>query len=116
MQRRSASLRDGRLQQLTRDHSVAEAAESEADADSHEITRAVGGDATLELEEVQERVLPGDRFLLCTDGLTREVPEAGIRSRMEHSDARAAVNGLVSDALEAGGHDNVTALIVGARA
>ena len=63
---------------MTRDHSVAEAAESEADADSHAITRAVGGDAVLELEELQDRIQMGDRFLLCTDGLTREVSDAQI--------------------------------------
>jgi type VI secretion system protein ImpM len=107
--------RDGRLTQLTRDHSVAESG-AEADRDSTAITRAVGGDATLDLDELQDRVHAGDRFLLCTDGLTREVPEAQIRGWMEHQDVRAAVDGLIKAALDAGGRDNVTALIVEARA
>jgi len=58
----------------------------------------------------------GDRFLLCTDGLTREVPEPQIRALMEQPDIRASVDSLIKSALEAGGRDNVTALIVEARA
>jgi serine/threonine protein phosphatase PrpC len=106
--------REGRLTQITRDHSVAESGEA-ADRDSTAITRAVGGDATLDLDELQDRVHAGDRFLLCTDGLTREVPEAQIRVWMEHQDVRAATDGLIKAALDGGGRDNVTALIVEAR-
>ena len=105
-------LRAGRLEQLTRDHSVAESPESDADVESHAITRAIGGDATLELEAVEDRVSPGDRFLLCSDGLTREVPEEQIRAFLSGPDIRAAVDRLIQAALEGGGRDNVTALIV----
>jgi serine/threonine protein phosphatase PrpC len=105
-------LRDGRLAQLTRDHSVAESHEDGAGQDSHGITRAVGGDEDLVLEELQDRVQVGDRFLLCSDGLTREVAEDQIRLRMTNGDIRAAADGLVSAALDGGGRDNVTALIV----
>ncbi len=109
-------LREGRLAQLTRDHSVAESAEDGAEHDSHGITRAVGGDENLVLEELQDRVQVGDRFLLCSDGLTREVTDDQIRVRMINGDIRAAADGLVSAALEGGGRDNVTAVIVEAGA
>ncbi len=108
--------RGGRLVQLTRDHAVSEAGASGGEDESHAITRAVGGDATLELDEIQDRVHVGDRFLLCTDGLTREVPEAKIQAWMENADIRKAVDGLIGSALEAGAKDNVTALIVEAGA
>jgi len=101
--------RRGRLSQLSRDHSAAGAGGAESD---HGITRAVGGEATLELDEIQDRVHVGDRFLLCSDGLTREVPESQILEWMAHADVRAAVDGLVGAALEAGARDNVTVLIV----
>ena len=76
----------------------------------------VGMGFRIDLDELQDRVHAGDRFLLCTDGLTREVPEAQMRGWMEHQDVRAAVDGLIKAALDAGGRDNVTALIVEARA
>jgi type VI secretion system protein ImpM len=103
--------RGGRLTQITQDHSVAESGEPGSES-STAITRAVGGDDTLELDLYRDRVRVGDRFLLCSDGLTREVPEAQIRVWMEHQDIRQAVDGLIKAALEAGAHDNVTAVIV----
>ena len=100
--------RGGQLQQLTRDHSLAEA----EGAVSTAITRAVGGEPTLLLDLFRDRVHAGDRFLLCSDGLTRTVPDAQIRAWMEHEDIRGAVDGLIKATLEAGAPDNVTALIV----
>ncbi len=107
--------RGGHLTQITRDHSAAAAGTANA-GETNAITRAVGGEATLELDTIDDRVHVGDRFLLCSDGLTREVPEAQIRVWMEQPDIRAAVDGLIGAALEGGGRDNVTALIVEARA
>ncbi|HEY1305489.1 MAG TPA: type VI secretion system-associated protein TagF [Vicinamibacterales bacterium] len=100
--------RGGQLQQLTRDHSLADA----EGAVSTAITRAVGGEPTLLLDLYRDRVHAGDRFLLCSDGLTRTVPDAQIRAWMEHEDIRGAVDGLIKATLEAGAPDNVTALIV----
>jgi type VI secretion system protein ImpM len=100
--------REGRLEQLTRDHSLAEL----EGAVSTAITRAVGGEPTLLLDLYRDRVHAGDRFLLCSDGLTRMVPDSQIRAWMEHEDIRGAVEGLVKATLDAGAPDNVTALIV----
>jgi type VI secretion system protein ImpM len=100
--------RGGRLEQLTQDHSLAEAGGPVSTA----ITRAVGGEETLLLDVYRDRVHAGDRFLLCSDGLTRIVPDAQIRAWMEHEDIRDAVDGLIKATLDAGAPDNVTALIV----
>jgi type VI secretion system protein ImpM len=100
--------REGRLEQLTRDHSLAEI----EGAISTAITRAVGGEPTLLLDLYRDRVHAGDRFLLCSDGLTRTVPDSQIRAWMEHEDIRGAVDGLIKTTLDAGAPDNVTALIV----
>jgi len=104
--------RDGQLEQVTRDHSVAEADGLVGGKSSHAITRAVGGEPTLTLDLYRNRVRAGDRFLLCSDGLTRAVPEGQIRSWLEHADIRAGVDGLVKATLAAGAPDNVTVLIV----
>lgn len=108
---RAYRLRSGRLEQMTRDHSLAEVEGIDA-ADSHAITRAVGGDSVLELDIFRDRVHPGDRFLLCSDGLTRTVPKEQLETWVAHGDIRQAVDGLIKAALEAGGPDNVTALVV----
>lgn len=102
--------RNGGLEQLTRDHSLA--ALEGPGADSHAITRAVGGDVTLELDLVRDRVQPGDRFLLCSDGLTRIVPDAQLAEILAREDIARAVDGLIEATLAAGAPDNVTALVV----
>jgi serine/threonine protein phosphatase PrpC len=79
------------------------------------ITRAVGGDDTLLLDVRRDEVRPGDRFLLCSDGLTRTLPDERIEAWMAQEDVRAAVSGLIADTLEAGAPDNVTVLLVDAR-
>jgi type VI secretion system protein ImpM len=101
-------LRSGKLEQLTRDHSLAASGE----ADSHAITRAVGGEPTLDLDVYRDRVHPGDRFLLCSDGLTRTVPDAQLQAWLGGDDIERVVQRLIAAALEAGGPDNVTALVV----
>jgi serine/threonine protein phosphatase PrpC len=100
--------RAGRMQQVTTDHSVAQAEGGQSTA----ITRAVGGEPILTLDQYGDSVQPGDRFLLCSDGLTRAVPEGQIRAWLEHDDIRAAVDGLIKTTLDAGAPDNVTVLIV----
>jgi type VI secretion system protein ImpM len=109
-------LRGGRLMQITRDHSEAQSGEEGADPESHGITRAVGGGSELSLEEIQDRLQIGDRFLLCSDGLTREVPDELIRAQMASADVRAAADALVSAALRGTARDNITALVVEAGA
>ncbi len=100
--------RDGRLEQLTRDHSLAEAVGGTSTA----ITRAVGGETELTLDVFRERMIAGDRFLLCSDGLTRSLSDAEIEAWMARGDIRGAVDGLIQATLDAGAPDNVTALVI----
>jgi len=112
--------RAGRLHQLTRDHSQIEAMRSQyADSDetldrppSNVITRALGGYDVLELDAVGADVSDGDIFLLCSDGLSNEVSEAAIGQALLPGSCRLAVETLVNQALERGGRDNITAVVV----
>jgi serine/threonine protein phosphatase PrpC len=99
-----------RLEQLTRDHSLVEAEGN--GAGSHAITRAVGGEATLELDVHRDRVHRGDRFLLCSDGLTRTVSHEQLEQWLADDDIQHAVQSLITAALETGGPDNVTAVVI----
>jgi serine/threonine protein phosphatase PrpC len=102
--------RAGRLEQLSRDHSLSELAGPSAPVSSV-ITRAVGVEPDLALDLRRDVVDAGDRFLLCSDGLTRVLPDAQICALMETADLRAAVDGLIKATLDAGAPDNVTVLI-----
>lgn len=111
--------RGDRLHRVTHDHSVVQelvdagtlsAADAEAHPQSNIITRAVGAETDLVLDKVADRLLPGDRFLLCSDGVFKELPEAEI-ARLVASGADAGE--IVRLAVEAGGRDNVTVVLVG---
>jgi serine/threonine protein phosphatase PrpC len=102
--------RAGRLEQLSRDHSLA-ALGGAAVAESSMITRAVGVQPDLTLDLHRDGVRPEDRFLLCSDGLTRVVTDSQISVLMETRDIRAAVDGLMKATLDAGAPDNVTIVI-----
>jgi len=104
--------RDGSLQQLTRDHSLAEAGALVGSEDSNVITRAVGGHEILELDVREDAVRAGDRFLLCSDGLTRNIPSARLAEWMAQPDIGAVVQGLIAATLDAGAPDNVTVVVV----
>ena len=102
--------RAGTLEQLTRDHSLAALGPITA-AESSVITRAVGVDIDLTLDVHRDAVRPDDRFLLCSDGLTRVIPEEEIRNWLQSPDIHTAVEGLIKATLNAGAPDNVTVLI-----
>lgn len=120
---RTYRYRDGDLAQLTVDHSrYQELLDEGWDADDaaarsprNVITRAVGGGLT-ELPPADVWLLPavaGDRILLCSDGLTNELTDAEIsRVLLAHPDAALAAEQLVAAAVEAGGRDNVTVVLV----
>jgi serine/threonine protein phosphatase PrpC len=103
--------RSGRLEQLTRDHSVQDFEGLNGRDMSNAVTRAVGVQKTLSLDLLRDTVRPGDRFLLCSDGLTRTLTEEQIGGWLERPIADA-VDGLIKDTLAAGAPDNVTVLIV----
>lgn len=110
-------LRHGRLTQLTTDHTWAaelnlQQANEEAD---HAITRAVGGEDTLLLDVRRDRVRLGDRYLLCSDGLTRELPDLRIAELMSGEDVKQCAKALIDATLQAGARDNVTVVVIEAQ-
>jgi type VI secretion system protein ImpM len=102
--------RAGRLEQLSQDHSLAALGGAEV-AESTVITRAIGVQPDLTLDVHRDAVQPGDRFLLCSDGLSRVVSNEQICELVQTTDLRAAVDGLIKATLDAGAPDNVTVLI-----
>ena len=114
--------RAGTLEQLTRDHSLVQdmvdaGALAPEDAERHPhasvIQRAVGVDEDVELQWAHARIEPGDVFLICSDGLTRMVPDAEIAQAL-HAPIEAAAPALLARTLERGARDNVTLILVAA--
>lgn len=112
----------GRLDQVTRDHSIVqelvdagEIAPHEANSHPHRhvITRAVAARIDTEPEFTLVPAESGSRLLLCTDGLTSELSSESIAVLLgQAATSRDAVDVLLRSAVDAGGHDNVTALVV----
>lgn len=115
-------LRGGALQQLTHDHSLVQEMvdagalrpeEAEGHPRANVITRAIGvEDAPPELDKVSDRALPGDRFLLCSDGLSKTLSDAELATLLAEGETPAA--SLVEAALRQRASDNVTAVTVAA--
>lgn len=115
-------LRDGDLSQLTRDHSLVqdmvdngEISLDQAEAHPHAnvITRAVGaGEGDLALEKVTGLIQPGDRFLLCSDGLSKTLSNDEIARLLSVPDGVPPSDMLISAALARQVSDNVTAVVV----
>ena len=115
--------RKGELKVLTQDHSAvaALAAKLGRDPDTlpakyqNELLRAVGLTESVELELTPVDVASGDLFLLCSDGLTRMVPNDGITKILKRADKEpleAIAKALIDAANQAGGKDNITAVLV----
>jgi protein phosphatase len=119
---RAYLLREGRLHLLTEDHTlvhrmVQEGEITEAQAETHPhrsiLTRALGVDPAVQVDERYVDVRAGDRLLLCTDGLTGMLHDGQIESVLEtEPDPQRAVERLVRDANRAGGVDNITAVLL----
>ncbi|MHB1986506.1 MAG: PP2C family protein-serine/threonine phosphatase [Acidimicrobiales bacterium] len=110
------------LSRLTEDHSVVEEmvrqgeitrAEAAVHPHRHVLTRALGIDSEVDMDIWDLEPVPGTRLLLCTDGLTDEVPEDEIGLVLAASaDPREAARELVGRALGHGGMDNVTVVVI----
>lgn len=117
--------RDGRLAQLTEDHSVVaqlvrEGYLSPEEAAHHPrrnvILRALGHLPDLEVDSVEVVLDAGDRILLCSDGLTNELDDGAIEAVLAvDADPQAAADRLVGLANSAGGADNVTVVVIDVR-
>ena len=118
---RSYRLRKGRLELLTEDHSlmtllVRRGEMTQAEADQHpelaRLTRYVGMEGVVYPDVRAEVPAPGDRYLLCTDGLTTMVDDDRLAALLrEAKDPETACRSLVEAANTAGGKDNVTVIV-----
>jgi protein phosphatase len=119
---RAYLFRDGELRMLTEDHTlvhrmVQQGEITEAEAERHPqrsvVTRALGVEGSVPVDEVIVDLRPGDRLLICSDGLTSMVGDdtiAGVLSR--ENDPQAAAETLVRAANDAGGVDNTTVIVL----
>ena len=115
--------RDGITEMLTTDHSlVADLVlsghltwdEAEHHPEANAITRAVGVGDELEIDKIRGDVQPGDRFLLCSDGLTKYAPLAELDRILGKEPIETVVDRLMTLALDRGGADNVSVIVVDA--
>jgi type VI secretion system protein ImpM len=111
--------RQGILTQLTRDHTLVDElmlsglsrVQALQQTGANVITRAVGGHADLELDKLVFTAEPGDRYLLCSDGLDKELADIEISRLMANRDCQAVVESLINQALANNGRDNITVVI-----
>jgi protein phosphatase/serine/threonine-protein phosphatase Stp1 len=113
--------RAGTLSCVTRDHSLVQelvdsGAITEEAAERHPqanvVTRAIGADDGLALDKVTGAVLPGDVFLLMSDGVTKSLDPATLSLTLAAADGQALADALIALAMTRGSTDNVTAVVV----
>lgn len=119
---RAYRFRNGGLEQLTVDHSLVEDLVREGRLTKEEalthpqrniVTRALGISSEVEVDTYQIDVEAGDRYILCSDGLFNEVDDASIIGILEgNANPNTAAGKLVDEAVERGGRDNVTVVLV----
>ena len=123
---RAYLLRAGDLRQITNDHTLVarmvrsgEITREEAEVHPHRnvVTRALGTEPTVAVDEDTIALIDGDRLLICSDGLTGMVQEDQIAAILEaEPDPQRAADRLVKAANRAGGIDNITVLLLDAHA
>lgn len=114
-------LRNHKIQQLSQDHSYVQELVEQGqitpdDAEHHPmrnvITRAVGADSEIRLDTYQDRIDPGDRFFLCTDGVSNVISDEEIRVLIDSDGLEDIAEKIVSVCLERGAPDNLSFIIV----
>lgn len=119
---RAYRLRGGRLQQITRDHSLLQEQidaglitpeQAAFSANKNLVTRAVGVEDTVLLETHQHDVQPGDLYLLCSDGLSDMLDDDAIAQILQaQAPLDAVCKALIEAANDAGGKDNISVILV----
>lgn len=116
-------LQGGTIEMLTQDHSMVAALveagqmswdEAEQHPQSNAITRAVGVGVELEIDKVRGEILPGDRFLLCSDGLTKYATFDYLERVLSQEPIETVAGTLQQIALDGGGADNISIIVVDA--
>lgn len=116
-------LRDHAMTQITNDHSLLQELidrgfytpeEAEKSLNKNLVTRALGIEDTVKIDVTEEIVLPNDSYLLCSDGLSDMVDDRRITMIMEENSSHieSACSELIQQALDNGGHDNVSVIII----
>lgn len=114
-------VRDGEIMRISRDHSLVQdlvdagmikPEEAERHENANVITRAVGVRESLEVDCVSGDALPGDLFLLASDGLTRVVSDGEILGELGRGSLDEGADRLLQTVLERGAPDNVSMVIV----
>jgi protein phosphatase len=119
---RAYLFRDGTLERVTEDHTpvqravragVISAEEAVRHPSRHVLAQAVGLDVDVDVDTPTVELHSGDRIVMCTDGLTDPVPDAALQRLLGGFDSpQAVVDGLLQAALNGGGPDNVTLIVV----
>lgn len=113
--------RAGRLYQLSRDHSLVQelidaqqltAEQAAQHPAAHALTRAVGAGEQLVLDILEFEVLPGDSFLLCSDGLYQELAPQALGAALSLPSAALALQRLFEQALQGPARDNLSAVVI----
>ncbi len=117
-------VREGRTEQLTEDHSLINElirhgkvtretlAKSPYASYKNAVTRALGVYETVQVDTIDLEVLPGDQFLLCSDGLHSYLDEKEISRQLTEESITAIPGKLIEHANTGGGHDNITAVVL----
>lgn len=114
-------LHQGKIELLTTDHSVVADLvlagqmswdEAEQHPQSNAITRAVGVGETLEIDKIRGPAEPGDRFLICSDGLTKYATFAMLEQILRDMPLETVADRLMQTALSGGGADNISVIVV----
>ena len=114
-------LRGGEIELLTADHSVVGALvaagqmswdEAEHHPQSNAITRAVGVGDELELDKIRGNVERGDRYLVCSDGLNKYANLKTLREALKGASIETVTDKLLGIALDGGGADNISIIVV----
>lgn len=119
---RAYLFRDGILRQVTEDHTpvqravragVISAEEALRHPSRHVLAQAVGLDVDVEVDTPTVEMRSGDRIVLCSDGLTDPVPDPDMQRLLAgFTTPQDAVDGLIQAALNGGGPDNVTLIVI----
>ena len=118
---RAYRLREGTMERLTRDHTLVADLVAEGRLDPRQVsdhpqrnllTRVIGMGRTIEVDELAGSALPGDRLLLCSDGLTSMIKDSRIATILGEGQPEEAVWTLIEAANAAGGEDNITVIVV----
>lgn len=114
-------LQSGSIEMLTTDHSMVASFvlagqmtwdQAEQHPQSNAITRAVGVGDELEIDKIRGEIFPGDRFLLCSDGLTKYATFEILERAMVGEPIETIADKLLQIALEGGGGDNISIIVV----